>query len=125
MANVLTDLGEEWVCNRLVGSGTYGTLAGTYVGWGTGTGTAIKGNTSLFTESAEARVSGTSSTVSTGSLAFWQNVATISSTQTQSISNAGCFSTNSAGTMFIKGDFTPIPLVSGDSIQFTFTLSPS
>jgi hypothetical protein len=25
----------------------------------------------------------------------------------------------------VKGDFTGIPLVSGDSIQFTFTLDPS
>ena len=129
MANVLTNLGEEWVVDKLMGSGGY-THAGAYVGWGTGAGTAAKADTSLFTESTDpgsaARVSGTITKAgSGGSTSKWQNVATLSATSTQTITNAGVFSTTGTATMFIKGDFTGIALVSGDSIQFTFTLDPA
>jgi len=129
MANVLTALGEEWVVDRLVGSGTYGSSPGAYVGWGTGAGTADKADTSLFTESTDpgstARVSGTITKTGTGTAAKWQNVATLSSTSTQTITNAGTFTTTGAATLFVKGDFTGIALVNGDSIQFTFTLDPA
>ena len=52
MANVLTNLGEEWVVDRLIGtSGTYSSSTGAYVGWGTGAGTSNKTDTALFTQS--------------------------------------------------------------------------
>jgi hypothetical protein len=131
--NVLTNLGEEWVVDRLIGtSGTYSTAVGAHVGWGTGAGASAKADTSLFTESTDpgsaARIVGAitkAGSPATGSTALWQNVATVPSTTTQTITNAGCFNGQSAGAMFIKGDFTGIPLSNGDSIQFTFTLNPS
>lgn len=130
MASVLTYLGQEWVVDRLVGSGgTYSANNGAYVGWGTGAGTASASDTGLFTESTDpgsaSRVSGTVSKTGTGSTAKWQNVATVPSTTTQTITNAGCFSASGSATLFVKGDFTGIGLNNGDSIQFTFTLDPS
>ncbi len=127
MANVLVNLGEEWVVDRLIGSGTYSTYTGAYVGWGTGAGTSAKADTGLFTESTDpaTRATGTITKTGTGATAKWQNVGTLSSTTTQTITNAGCFSASTAGTLFIKGDFAGIALASGDSIQFTFTLDPS
>ncbi len=130
MASVLTNIGEEWIVDRLVGtSGTYSSDVGAYVGWGTGAGTAAKGDTTLFTESndpvSSSRTVGTISKTGTTSTAKWQCVATVPSTTTQTITNAGTFKAGGAVAMFLKGDFTGIPLVSGDSITFTFTLDPS
>jgi hypothetical protein len=136
MAVVLVNGGEEWAAERLAGvqgSGTNNVAAvdGHFIGWGTGAGTSAKGDTTLFTESADpgstARATGTVTVTGSGSTAKYQCQGTLSSTTTQTITNAGTFSSQSGGTnvLFIKGDFTGIPLVNGDSIQFTFTLDPS
>lgn len=130
MASVLTNIGEEWVVDRLVAtSGTYSADVGNYVGWGTGAGTANKTDTTLFTESndpvSSGRTTGAVTKTGTTSTAKWQCVATVPSTSSQTITNAGTFKAGGAVAMFIKGDFTGIPLASGDSIQFTFTLDPS
>ncbi len=130
MASVLSNIGEEWVVDRLVGtSGTYSTDVGAHVGWGTGAGTANKTDTTLFTESndpvSSARTVGAITKTGTTSTAKWQNVATVPSTTSQTITNAGTFKAGGAVAMFLKGDFTGIPLANGDSIQFTFTLDPS
>jgi hypothetical protein len=102
---------------------------GNFVGWGTGAGTANKTDTTLFTESndpvSSARTTGTVSKTGSGSTAKWQCVATVPSTTGQTITNAGTFKAGGAVAMFLKGDFTGIPLVNGDSITFTFTLDPS
>lgn len=130
MASVLSYLGEEWIVDRLIAtSGTYSTDVGNYVGWGTGAGTANKSDTTLFTESNDpasaSRTTGAVTKTGTGSTAKWQCVATVPSTTSQTITNAGTFKAGGAVAMFLKGDFTGIPLVSGDSITFTFTLDPS
>jgi len=132
MATVLTNNGEEWACERLAGvqgSGTNNVAAnaGSHIGWGTGAGTAAKGDTTLFTESSDpaARVATAVTVTGTGSSAKYQATATLPSTTSQTITNAGLFSASSAGVLFVKGDFTGIPLVSGDSIAFTITIDPS
>lgn len=129
MASVLTALGEEWVVDRLVAtSGTYSADVGNYIGWGTGAGTADKTDTTLFTESndpvSSGRTTGAVTKTSTGTAAKWQCVATVPSTSSQTITNAGSFKAGGAVAMFVKGDFTGVPLSPGDSITFTFTLNP-
>lgn len=120
--------------DRLIGiTGTYSSSTGAYVGWGTGAGTAAKGDVALFTQSNDpvstAMVSTNAAVTKTGttSTAKWQNVATVPSTTTQTITNAGCWSgaNASSAALFIKGDFGGIALVNLDSIQFTFTLDPA
>jgi hypothetical protein len=134
VANVLTNNGEEWVVDRLIAtSGTYSSSTGAYVGWGTGAGTSNKTDTTLFTHSNDpvstnlASTNATLSKTGTGSAAKWQCVSTLPSTTSQTITNAGIWSGSNASTatLFVKGDFTGIPLSNGDSIQFTFTLDPS
>lgn len=122
MATVLTNVGEQFVCDKL--SDVIATSP-EFVAWGTGAGTAVKADTTLFTEASEARVSGTETTEGTGASATYQNVGSIVADGTKTITNAGLFSASSGGTLVIKGDFTGIALVAGDSIQFTFTLDPS
>jgi hypothetical protein len=133
---VLTNNGEEWAAERLAGVQGAGTnaasaLDGHFIGWGTGAGVSAKGDTTLFTESADpgstARAVGSVTVVGTGAAAKYQLTGTLSSTTGQTITNAGAFSSQSGGTnwLFIKGDFTGIPLVNGDSIAFTITVDPA
>jgi hypothetical protein len=122
MAVVLTNAGEEYVVDKL--TETVQTVP-QYIGWGTGAGTSAKGDTTLFTEAAEARVSGTVTKTGSGSTAKFQNVGTMTSASAQTITNAGCLTATSAGTLVIHGDHTGVVLAIGDQIQYTFTLDPS
>jgi hypothetical protein len=116
MANVLTNAGKAIITNRIKGSGT----EPSWVAWGTGAGTAAATDTTLFTESAEARVSGTSTQVTTTTTNdSYQVVGTITASATRAITNAGLLDASTAGNLFVKGDFSVINLNSGDSIQFT------
>lgn len=116
MATVLTNAGKDITTNRIKGSGT----EPNYVAWGTGAGTAAAADTTLFTESAEARVSGTSTRVTTSTTNdTYQVVGTITASATRAITNAGLFDASTSGNLFVKGDFSTINLASGDSIQFT------
>lgn len=122
MATILTNNGEQWLADRASGVSA---LDGHFVGWGTGGGTAAKGDTTLFTEAAEARAVGAVSTTGSGSSAKYQVVGTITSASAQTITNAGNLTASVAGTLIVHGDFTGITLAIGDAIQFTITLDPS
>lgn len=124
MATVLTNGGEQHVCDRIrTDLATF--AAPDWIGWGTGAGTAAKTDTTLFTEASEARVQGTMTTDGTGSAAKWQLVGTITADGTKTITNAGCFTASTGGILFIKGDFTGIAVDANDKIEFTITLDPS
>ena len=116
MATLLVNTGRAIITNRLNGGGT----TPQYVGWGTGAGTTGATDTTLFTEVLP-RVSGTVSQVTTSSTNdTFQVVATQTAGTSETITNAGLFDASTSGNLFVKGDFTGIPLNSSDSIQFTF-----
>lgn len=115
MANIWTQAGEELLADIL--DGTTSVPANWYVGWGTGAGTAAKGDTSLFTEAAEARVVATKTQPTTDTNRY---VGTITASSGKTITNAGILSQSSGGTLWIHSDFTGIVLASGDAIQFQF-----
>jgi hypothetical protein len=123
MATVLTSVGEEYIVDALDGAVT---INADHIGWGTGAGTAAKGDTDLFTPATEARVSATR-TQPTADKIRW--VAQITANGTKTITNAGVFdgagsgSPPSGGTpLIVKGDFTGVALVNGDKIEFTIDL---
>jgi len=116
MATVITDAGRAIITNRLMNAGT----SPKYAAWGTGAGTAVVANTTLFTEASEARVSGTESRVQTTvPNDTYQVVATLTADGTKSITNAGLFDAATVGNLFLKGDFTAVPLLAADSMTFT------
>ncbi len=120
MATVYTQVGEEVVVDLIDGvSSTHLDNTNGKVAWGTGAGTAAKGDTTLFTEAAEARVA-----VTTSQPAADKNqwVGTITSASGQTITNAGLFNSASGATLIVKGDFTGIVLANGDKIEFTVSL---
>lgn len=103
-----------------------------YIGWGTGAGTAASTDTTLFSEKAAdlfatsgTRVTGTSSQqTTTVTNDTWRLTGTITATGSGTVTNAGCFDNSAigSGNLMVKGDFTGIALVSGDSIAFTINL---
>ncbi len=115
-ATVLTQAGEEWLVDKIDESVQ---TTGDFVGWGTGAGTAAKGDTTLFTEAAEARVSATRTQEAVDKIRW---VATITSASGQTITNAGNFTASSGPTLIVHGDFTGIVLANGDKIEFTIDL---
>lgn len=103
------------------GSGTAPT-AYDYHACGTGTNAEANGDTALQTDSGVARVSGTASNPSAG---LYRSVGTMSFTSTLAITEHGLLSASSSGTLLDRTVFSAINVVSGDSIQFTYTLTIS
>lgn len=92
-----------------------------YHAWGTGAcSTPICGATTLVTEAAESRVSGTKSQPSANQL---RTIATITSASTQTITEWGLFSASTGGTAWSLRCFTGIGVDNGDKIEFTYTLT--
>lgn len=122
MATVFTDAGKDITTDR-VKNGDTGATEPNYVAWGTGAGTAAVGDTTLFTEAAEARVAGTSTQQTTSvTNDTYQVVGTITSASGQTITNAGLFDASTVGNLYMKGDFTGVALLNGDAIQFTMSV---
>ena len=117
MATLLVNTGKAIITNYLNGGAA---TQPKYVAWGTGVGTTAATDTTLFTEVLP-RVSGTTSQVTTSTTDdTYQVVGTQSAGTSETITNAGLFDASTSGNLFIKGDFTGVPLSTGDSIQFTF-----
>lgn len=116
---VVTNAGRAIMAKRMFGA-TPTQDEPKYIAWGTGAGTSIVTNTTLFTEAAETRVAGSASTITTAVTDdTHQCVGTITSSSAQTITNAGVFDASTSGNLYLKGDFTGIPVAIGDSIQFT------
>lgn len=117
MATVFTNTGRAKITDALNGTSI---TAPTYLGWGTGSTAAANADTGLQTASAEARVNGTKSrTTTTVTNDTYQVVGTITSSSSQTISEAALFDASTSGNCYVHGVFTGIPLGNGDSVAFT------
>lgn len=116
MATVLTTVGKQWIVDKI--DEAVQTTAD-FIGWGTGAGTAGVADTTLFTESAETRVTATRSQPS-ADVVRW--VGTLTSLSVQTITNAGNLTAGTGGTLVVHGDFAGVALAIGDQIQFTIDL---
>lgn len=126
MATVLTTLGEWKVTDLIQGlSGTHWDIATALIAWGTGAGTAIKGDgtttgIALFTEAAEARINPSAVTQPAADKLQWVGTMTCAGSG-KTITNAGLF--DAAGNnLCIHGDFTGVVLAVGDKIELTLSL---
>lgn len=119
MADIFTDAGEDLVANQM-DSNTAATITNWYVGMGTGAGTILKSDTTLDTETSESRVATTDTQPNTNQNRY---VGTIVGDGTKTIVNAGIFDASTNGNLLLASDFTGIGIDSGDSIQFTFTIT--
>lgn len=126
MATKVVDGGLGIVTNRLKGSGT----EPSFIGWGTGAGTAAVADTTLFTEALVTLAGGgtdhTTGTSTQQTTTTTNDTYRVTGTRTATgagtVTNAGLFDAASGGNLFMKGDFTGIGLASGDSIAFTINV---
>lgn len=125
MANILTNVGEDWVAQRLIGAGALSGFDMHFLAWGTGAGTAAKADTTLFTEASETRVAATMSVTGSGATAKYQAVGTLTADGTKTITNAGLLSASTTGSLAVKWDHTGVALLVGEGIQYTVTLDPA
>lgn len=87
---------------------------------GTGTTAAAIGDVALQTTTAVARVAGTQTNPSAGQ---YRTVATVAYAASFAVTEWGLFTAVSGVTMWDHKIFAAINVVSGDSIQFTYTLT--
>ena len=116
LADVWTQAAEDLLVDIL--DGTTSVPANWYIGWGTGAGTAAKGDTTLFTEAAETREVATLSQPASDQSRY---VATMTSASGQTITNAGVLSALTVGTLWIHFDHTGVLLAISDKITYTIT----
>lgn len=90
-----------------------------------GTGTTAEDNnqTALVTPYGGSRATGTQVEGGTADARTYQSVGTISFTSTLAITEHGLFNATTSGTMMDRSVFSAVNVVSGDSIQFTYTLT--
>lgn len=122
MAVHFVDVGKQWVVDKLDDSQA---SVMNRIGWGTGAGTTGETDTTLFAEDTDGRATGTVTQEQTTIVGdTLQVVGTITATGGKTITNAGLFdaATEGTGIMLIKGDHAGIPLVTGDSIRYSFRL---
>lgn len=120
MATIYTDAGEAKVVDLIDGtSSTHLDATNAKVGWGTGAGTAAKGDTTLFTEASETRVVPTVSQP-TADKNQWVGLLTADAGKT--ITNVGLFDAAAAGNLVVHHDHTGVVLALGDKIEYTITL---
>lgn len=93
-----------------------------YHACGTGTNAEASADTTLQTDSGVARVNGAPSNPSAG---VYRSVGTLSFGSSLAITEHGLFSAAAAGTLLDRTVFAAINVVSGDSIQFTYSLTIS
>jgi len=123
LAVAFTNAGAAIVTNRMIQAGT----APKNIGWGIGTNAAAVTDTTLQTESAPTtaggRTVGTESrTTITNTNDNYQVAGTVSAGSSLAITEAAILDAVTAGNLLIRGVFSAINVVSGDSIAFTFGL---
>jgi hypothetical protein len=89
---------------------------------GVGTTAENVADTAIETTDGESRATGTQTESAANA---YRSVGTISYTSTKAITEHGLFNDSSAGTLMDRSVFSAINVVSGDSIQFTYTLTIS
>lgn len=116
------DVGKQWVVDKMDDSSA---TTMNKVAWGTGAVAPTEASTQLSTEASEARATATlSQQLTTVAGDTFQAVGTLTASGSKTITNAGLFDsgTAGAGTALIIGDHAGVPLLTGDSIEYTFRL---
>jgi hypothetical protein len=101
-------------------AGPYGTFNDyKYHASGTGTANESVSDTALGTE-VESRVTGSQEEGATANI--YKSIGTVTYTGAHAVTEHGLFNASSGGTLADRTKFPAVNVISGDSIQFTFTM---
>lgn len=121
LLGIVTTAGVNYMASDFASGGVTPTISGfKFHASGTGSTAAAVTDTTLGTDSGVARVTGTPTNPSANQ---YRSVATMAYVSTLAITEWGLFSASTTGTLWDRRVFTAINVVSGDSIQFTYTLT--
>ena len=124
MPSIFTDVGKNWVADKMRESGlAAATIFANRIAWGTGAVVPAQATTAISTETTPARATGVmtgGTTVTTGDT--FQCVGTLAADAGKTITNAGLFDAATTGDLVLTGDHAGVPLLTGDSIEYTFKL---
>ena len=116
--NLVVTVGKNYIASRMKDATA---TAMTHMEVGTGTTAAAVGDTTLQTAVASSRVTLTSTTVTTNSVAY---VATFpAGTGTGALTEAGIFNAASAGTLLCRTVFSVINKGAADTLGITWTVT--
>lgn len=116
--NLVVTVGKNFIASRMKDATA---TAMTHMEVGTGTTAAAVGDTTLQTAVASSRVTLTSTTVTTNSVAY---VATFpAGTGTGALTEAGIFNAASAGTLLCRTVFSVINKGAADTLGITWTVT--
>ena len=116
--NLVVTVGKNFIASRMKDATA---TAMTHMEVGTGTTAAAVGDTTLQTAVASSRVTLTSTTVTTNSVAY---VATFpAGTGTGALTEAGIFNASSAGTLLCRTVFSVINKGAADTLGITWTVT--
>jgi hypothetical protein len=119
--NLVVTVGKNFIASSMAKTTTNSPAAMTHMEVGTGTTAAAVGDTALGAAVASSRVSLTSTTVSTNSVAY---VATFpAGTGTGALTEAGIFNASSSGTMLCRTVFSVINKGAADTLGITWTVT--
>tara|TARA_R110000803_G_scaffold189457_1_gene251944 strand:+ start:6313 stop:6735 length:423 start_codon:yes stop_codon:yes gene_type:complete len=116
--NVVTTVGKAYVASRMKDATT---TAMSHMAIGTGTTTAVAGDTTLVTELDRNAL--TSTTVTANAIAYVASWA--AGDGTGAIAEAGIFNASSGGTMLCRTDFSVVNKGVNDSMTITWTVTAS
>jgi len=120
-AGLVTNAGAYYLATDFASGQATPHISGmNYHDCGTGSTAAQVTDTALQTPAGTARVSGTQSNPSNG---VYRTVATIGFSSNLAITEWGLFSAATSGTLWDHRVFAAINVSSGDSIQFTYSLT--
>lgn len=124
LANLVTNAGKAGVASRINGSG--GEAAFTYIAVGTGTTAANAADTTLEAEIADSGLARASATASRVTVDVTNDgarlVYTFSVTGTKAVTESGVLNASSSGVLLCRQVFSAVNVVSGDSLQVTWTI---
>jgi len=115
--NVVVTAGKSWVADRMNDANT----VMTHMAIGTGTNTAVIGDTTLQTELDRNAL--TSTTVTDNAVAYVGTWAAADGTG--AITEAGIFDASSSGDMLARTDFSVVNKGAADSMTVTWTITVS
>lgn len=123
LSNLVTSAGKAGVASRINGSGSE--AAFTYVAVGTGTTAANAADTTLETEIADSGLSRAAATASRVTTDVTNDsarlVLTYTVSGTKAVTESGVLNAGASGVLLARQVFSAINVVSGDSLQVTWT----
>ena len=118
--NLVVTVGKNFIASRMKDATA---TAMTHMEVGTSTQAAAVGDTALIAAVASSRVTLTSTTVTTNSVAYVASFP--AGTGTGALTEAGIFNASSAGTMLCRTTFPVVNKAAGDSIAVTWVVTVS